>query len=173
MSDRFYTTFTVSGPDAATAEKAAIEALKQDEYGSWIEATDKYPAHFCTANDSGDVTIDAVATLSRQYPTEIFTLDVAGDYGAGVQGPVIINNGKVRDGRNESPAYGGYDPHCGKCNALVTSPNLRLALGDMAEHKIDSKGHVECQCGTRYEFEIEDGKLVFFGTVYDISEVNA
>lgn len=107
MSNRFYTTLHVSGPNAATAEKAAIEALKaikEEEYrGCWIdkdlvemweqestaaekqaalEEIEAYGPHYFD-HDSGEGAVQTVAKLSRQFPTETFCLNVDGSYGEG------------------------------------------------------------------------------------------
>jgi len=225
MSNRFCTTITVSGPNAATAEKAAIEALRdlskddkpprwsskltpekqeaqweQKVRGFWYdvetvnewekgardgskvthEEAEEYrrelrdgevTPHFFD-HCSGDAAIYTVAIVSHNYPSETFELSVDGGMAEGIQGPVYITNGKVRDGRSSFISYGEpLEPFCEKCNGrLEPSPMMKLAT----EHKIDGTGHIECtQCHTVYEYEVKHGELVSFVTEYEVNNDTA
>jgi hypothetical protein len=129
MSNKFYTYLTVSGPNAATAEKAAIEALKAIKPGEyyracWIDAdtVEKLmwniekptpqekqatlerlggPCYFDQGFDhaSGEGAIKTVAQVSHKYPSETFMLSVTGDFAEGIQGRVFIEAGQVTDER--------------------------------------------------------------------------
>lgn len=223
MSDRFYTAFTVSGPNAANAEKAAIQALKHvskddkppkwskeytsDEYGarmaqkdrgfyydedtiaSWENGTAPDGSH-CTHEEavkyreklevtgpdffdhySGQAAVEKVATVSRQYPTETFTLLVRGGFGEGQQGPVFITDGKVRDGRTGFISYGdAQEPLCERCYPQGFKAEDLLPI----DCNLD-QGQVACpKCHTLYEYiKLKDtneykGKIEWY-KLYEIS----
>src|SRR2546425_12404479 len=115
MSDRFYTTVKVSGPNADAAAKSAMEAILEQPNrghwgGSWVDGDDSYCGPEYVDHDSGQGVVIIATEVSRKFPTETFHLFVNGDYGAGVQGPVRVQNGAVTDGRTEECSYGGpYD----------------------------------------------------------------
>jgi hypothetical protein len=170
MSERFYTTLHISGPNAATAEKAAIEALKrikhEEHRACWIdkdvveqwefetpeqkqEALEEcgYPHFFDHA--SGELAVQTVGALSRQYPTETFTLHVDGGMAEGQQGAVFITNGKVRDGRSGFISYGEYlQPLCEPCHPHAFKAEDLLPI----DRNVD-RGRIECpKCHTLYEY---------------------
>ena len=100
--NKFHTFLTVSGPNAATAEKAAIEAIKSAPKGSlgyragWIDAHTE--PHFFDGN-SGEGAMQVIAKLSRQFPAETFCLDVTGCWDEGPLGQVRIFDGVVEGRR--------------------------------------------------------------------------
>jgi hypothetical protein len=102
--NKFHTFLTVSGPNAATAEKAAIEAIKSAPKGSlgyragWVDAETEQGPHFFDG-DSGEGAILAIAKLSGQFSTETFCLNVTGCCDEGPLGQVKIVNGWVEDRR--------------------------------------------------------------------------
>ncbi len=103
MSDRNYTSIKVSGPNAAVAEEAAKNFLRAD--GGWWERRDCFFDH-----NSGDTAITTIAQVSREFPTETFSLFVNGGMAEGRQGPVEITNGKVADGRSAQLAHAHPTP---------------------------------------------------------------
>lgn len=115
MSDRFYTTLEVRGPNAVSAEKTAIEVLKaikrDDSRGKWFDKNSPHnPEPHFFDHDSGNAAIVALKSLSLQFPSETFFLHVDGGVGEGVQGDVDISNGVVKDGRSVEYAYGLPEP---------------------------------------------------------------
>jgi hypothetical protein len=113
MGDRFYTTVEVSGPNADAAAKSAMEAFivhDSVERGSWVDGDDPFAPCYYSKGDSGDGAIVIVTEVSRKSPEATFHLYVNGSCGEGVQGPVLIQNGSVTDGRTEECSDGGpYD----------------------------------------------------------------
>ncbi len=122
MSERFYTTVKVSGPNADAAAKSAMEAFivhngknPVDDgegfvRGWWVDGDDPFAPCYYSTYDSGDGAIVIVTGVSRKSPEATFHLCVNGSFGEGVQGPVLIQNGSVTDGRTEECSYGGpYD----------------------------------------------------------------
>jgi hypothetical protein len=121
MSERFQTYLTVSGPDAAAAQEAAIDAIKNastlDNHwgGCWVETKYfndgivKEESKYYFDHDSGQGAVIIVTEVSRRFPSETFHLRVDGSFGEGAQGTVEIQNGNVADRRSEAISYGETD----------------------------------------------------------------
>jgi hypothetical protein len=111
MSDRFYSTLKVSGPNTGAAEHAAIEALKAIDYETcracWVPADEEMGPCFFD-HDSGQSAVFALIDVAKKFPTEKFVLSVVGGYGEGFQGPFTIADGGATliDGRSEEIASG-------------------------------------------------------------------
>jgi len=148
MSERFGTYVGVSGPNAVVAKQAVIETLRsissEKYHGRWTEENDA--SRFANSyfdHDSGQIAVLTVGWLSRQFPTEAFVLEVVGGCGEGCQGPVFINNGRIRDGRSVAESYGSdeQEPLCEPCKQQLSIPS-------------EGKGQVTCPtCGRLYEYD--------------------
>lgn len=115
MSNRFYSTLKVSGPNKGAAYSAAIEALKAIDYDTyracWVPAEEEMGPCFFD-HDSGQSAIFALIDLAKKFPTEKFVFSVVGGYGEGFQGPFTIADGGATliDGRSEEIASGDRRP---------------------------------------------------------------
>jgi len=97
MGDRFYTTLNVTSHDGIAAQQAVIDAMGKDSlvnpcfYSKW---------------DSGESVIQKTLEVSKDFPNEVFTLNVVGGCGEGIQGLVTIIDGEMFDERSEEVSYG-------------------------------------------------------------------
>jgi hypothetical protein len=160
MSNRSYTRIKTIGPKGGTARRAAIRAIKaepEDEYGynqfggSWTDK--KEDADFFNDcyfdKSSGHGAVIIVAEVSRQFPAVTFDLSVDGAMAENLQGPVIIRDGIVRDGRSGFISYGDpQEPLCERCFPNAFKPKDLLPIDRNVP-----EGRISCpKCGTVYEY---------------------
>lgn len=116
------------------------------EYRRELEKTGPHFFDHC----SGQAAIDTVGKVSRDFPTDTFTLFVDGSMAEGQQGPVYITDGKVRDGRSVFVSYGeAQEPLCERCY-----PDTFNRVTDLLPiDRTVERGQVECpKCHTLYEY---------------------